>query len=140
MLAHINLPPVGVIFRVLRQGSMKELEIYGFNESRMYIKFMRPVYLLLFLTFISCQHYSRGIREALEFAGENRIELEKVLKHYSQNSEDRLKLKAARFLIENMDSHFFVKSAELEAYYNTLDSIFSINNRGDAITKEQETL
>ena len=36
---------------------------------------------------------------ALEFAGENRGELEKVLEHYNDSG---LKQDAARFLIENM--------------------------------------
>ncbi|WP_455628563.1 hypothetical protein [Parabacteroides chinchillae] len=40
---------------------------------------------------------------ALKFAGDNHIELEKVLTHYK---DDTLKLKAARFLIENMPQHY----------------------------------
>ncbi|MDR1341507.1 MAG: hypothetical protein LBK58_15870 [Prevotellaceae bacterium] len=38
----------------------------------------------------------------LEQAGKNRRELEKVLKHYSQDSADSLKWRAAEFLIVNM--------------------------------------
>ena len=44
----------------------------------------------------------KRLEEALNMAGNNRIELEKVLKHYEHDS---LKLKAARFLIENMPYH-----------------------------------
>lgn len=40
-----------------------------------------------------------ALHQALELAGENREELEKVLKHYE---EDSLKLEAAKFLISNM--------------------------------------
>ena len=43
------------------------------------------------------------MEQALTMAGENRKELEKVLKHYK---DDSLKLKAAQFLIRNMPFHF----------------------------------
>ena len=43
------------------------------------------------------------LQQALQLAGENRHELEKVLQHYK---EDSLKLKAAKFLITNMPYHF----------------------------------
>lgn len=42
---------------------------------------------------------------ALEYAGDNRGELERVLEHYKN---DALKLKAAHFLIENMPGHYGV--------------------------------
>ncbi|WP_147399591.1 hypothetical protein [Parabacteroides bouchesdurhonensis] len=45
----------------------------------------------------------KRLAAALEFASDNRIELEKVLAHYK---DDSLKLKAARFLIENMPQHY----------------------------------
>ena len=100
----------------------------------------KSLFIILFLSFLfSCSKESK-LEQALELAGENRIEHEKVLKHYSKNSKDRLKLKAAKFLIENMDAHFFYVSPELEAYYGTLDSIFSLNERYENLTKEQKTL
>jgi len=43
------------------------------------------------------------LTEALDFAGDNRGELEKVLMHYKN---DPLKYKAACFLIENMPQHY----------------------------------
>jgi hypothetical protein len=76
----------------------------------------------------------------LVLAGENRIELEKVLEHYSNDPADNLKLKAARFLIENMDLYFFYASPRLDAYYNTLDSIFSLNRCHEDLTMEQKNL
>ena len=98
------------------------------------------LFIILFLSLLfSCSKKSK-LEQALELAGENRIELEKVLKHYSEKSKDRLKLKAAKFLIENMDAHFFYDSPELEAFYNTLDSIFSLNESYENLTKEQEDL
>ncbi|MDR2382659.1 MAG: hypothetical protein LBD76_02105 [Prevotellaceae bacterium] len=46
--------------------------------------------------------YSAEINSVLFMAGGNRSELEKVLKHYSRNPSDSLKLRAAEFLIANM--------------------------------------
>lgn len=96
---------------------------------------------LIFIIFFcfSCREKQNYLKEALLFAGSNRVEIEKVLNHYSKNPEDKLKLKAAKFLIENMDSYYFLTSRELETYYKTVDSIFSLNG-SDEITKEQETL
>ncbi len=55
---------------------------------------------------ISCHNSKdRKLESALELAGENRTELQKVLDHYSQNPADSLKLEAAKFLIENMRWH-----------------------------------
>ncbi len=81
-----------------------------------------------------------NLEQALQLAGANRIELEKVLEHYAKNPADSLKLKAARFLIENMDVHSSYISSQLHAYYNVLDSIFSLNGRHEGITQEQEEL
>ena len=92
--------------------------------------------ILFFTCLFSCGKKSK-LEHALELAGENRIEIEKVLEHYKH---EPLKLKAARFLIENMDTYSSVSSPELDAYYKTLDSIFSINNRSDDLTKEEEAL
>jgi len=46
--------------------------------------------------------YSSEINTVLFMAGDNRSELEKVLKHYGRNPSDSLKLRAAEFLIVNM--------------------------------------
>lgn len=60
----------------------------------------------------------RQMEKALEMAGANRAELEKVTEHYIGDS---LKLRAARFLIENMQYHFSVNehfvSEKGESYY-----------------------
>ena len=54
-------------------------------------------------------------------AGDNRAELEKVLAHYKS---DPLKLEAARFLIENMDAHYYYGGEAVDAYYRSMDSLF----------------
>lgn len=53
---------------------------------------------------------------ALSQAGENRVELEKVLYRYQSNPSDSLKYRAARFLIENMPSYTYYKGKLLEQY------------------------
>jgi len=66
---------------------------------------------ILILIFISTfcnsckKEYTGTLEESLQLAGANRSELQKVLEHYSENSEDSLKYKAACFLIENMKWH-----------------------------------
>jgi len=57
------------------------------------------------LFFFSCQKSS--LDSALNIAGENELELENVLDHYS-TIEDSLKHQAAIFLIENMIHHYSV--------------------------------
>lgn len=63
------------------------------------------------LLFCACTHNER-LERALEFAGENRGELEKVLVHYKDSG---LKLDAARFLIENMPAYYSYKGDELDS-------------------------
>lgn len=57
--------------------------------------------LTIFLTACASPNDKR-LEQALQFAGDNRGELEKVLAHYANDS---LKLAAARFLITNMPGH-----------------------------------
>ena len=58
--------------------------------------------ILLFIV-VACQKENYRIEYALDFAGDNRSELLKVLEHYRKNP---LKLKAAHFLIKNMPYYF----------------------------------
>lgn len=59
---------------------------------------------------------------ALQQAGENRVELGKVLLRYQSNTADSLKYEAACFLIENMPYYTYYKGQLLEDYltYYTL--------------------
>ncbi len=59
---------------------------------------------------------------ALQQAGENRVELGKVLLRYQSNTADSLKYEAACFLIENMPYYTYYKGQLLEEYltYYTL--------------------
>ena len=56
------------------------------------------------------------LEQALRLAGDNRPELERVLAHYSQRPEDSLKLRAARFLIENMPGHHTLEGNLINHY------------------------
>lgn len=70
------------------------------------------VILFLFMAFLfSCSN--EKIDTVLQMAGQNRCELEKVLKHYEQDS---LKYQAACFLIANMPYHFYYDGDSLERY------------------------
>lgn len=83
---------------------------------------IKSVYILFYFTIIICvlffswsfvkesfyPKYPKEVESALKLAGENRIELEKVLKHYQLKTEDSLKLKAAKYLIANMPGHYGV--------------------------------
>jgi len=51
---------------------------------------------------------------ALEQAGENREEMEKVLEHF-KNDPDTLKYSAAKFLIENMPYHYTQEGKDMES-------------------------
>ena len=72
--------------------------------------------LFFYLINISCSSYKSdtALNQSLKFAGENRIELEKVLKHFEKDS---LKLEAAKFLIRNMPFHYSYDYNTLDKYY-----------------------
>lgn len=80
------------------------------------------------LFFFSCSDKGKGVptvsilETALQQAGENREELEKVLFRYQIDPADSLKYKAACFLIENMPYYTYYKGKQLDQYltYYTL--------------------
>ena len=57
-----------------------------------------------------------SLETVLQVAGENRQELEKVLRYYKKNSSDSLKYKAACFLIENIPFYTYSDGEQLENY------------------------
>lgn len=71
---------------------------------------------ILFSILTSCIQQGSQLEQAISQSGDNHIELEKVLLHYSANQSDSLKLKAAKFLIENMPGHYSILSDELSDY------------------------
>jgi hypothetical protein len=66
--------------------------------------------LLLVLLLSSCHNQ---LDNALELAGDNREELEKVLNHFKEDP-DTLKYSAAKFLVENMPYHYAPKGENVD--------------------------
>ena len=94
--------------------------------------------ILLVCAFMSC-HKSK-LEQALSSSGTNRGELEKVLKHYSENPDDSLKLKAAYFLIENMLYMYTYESKDIDEYYVKSNSIFTDTTIHDKYGERIDTL
>ena len=81
---------------------------------------------LLFLwtmTGCQCKQTGQALEKALQLSGSNRQELENVLEYFSKNPSDSLKLKAARFLIENMPGHWGPDPESIGDYIKAVDSI-----------------
>ena len=82
----------------------------------------------VFASILSCTRYEPGLEQALALAGDNRIELEKVLTKYSADPADSLKYRAAVFLIENMPGHGYYRGKQLDRfleYYPLLKEVRS---------------
>lgn len=93
---------------------------------------MKYVIFILSITLLSCNNKKdKKLNFALEFAGENKHELEEVLDHYENNSEKRA---AAKFLIENMPYHYYSGYVKTKDYYNVLDVLDSLNNKKEIKT------
>lgn len=76
-------------------------------------------YVVVVLLLLSCKR--TALEESLILAGENRKELEAVLRHYSC---DTLKYKAAVFLIENMQGKYSLVGEALDSFYVRVDSAY----------------
>lgn len=77
---------------------------------------------------------SSALEESLQFAGENRAELEKVLKHYAKN---KMKYKAACFLIENMPHYYSYKNGRVDQYVQDFYQTAKEHN-GSALEAEKK--
>lgn len=77
--------------------------------------------LIFFIT--TCSYNRTNLELSLEFAGDNRSELENVLQHYSTSLKDSLKLKAASYLIENMRYYYSLKNEKLEFFKSKIYSL-----------------
>lgn len=81
--------------------------------------------LLCTLCFLaSCSSSPSRLELALQLAGDNRAELERVLNHYAENKADSLKYRAARFLIENMPLHYGYAGPGVDQFRDIYDSVF----------------
>ncbi|WP_455966668.1 hypothetical protein [Bacteroides fluxus] len=85
-----------------------------------------------------------NVSKALELAGNNRIELLKILDYYRENN-DSLKLQAALFLIENMPEHYTLKSKAIDTFAEKIqrtDSVVStktLNNWWKKLKEEHKS-
>lgn len=85
---------------------------------------MKPTKLLLLLLVItSCASKPSRLDRALQLAGENRPELEKVLSHYHSDPNDSLKYQAACFLIENMPYHYYYEGKLLDQFSTVYEAL-----------------
>lgn len=98
----------------------------------------KALIIIILSTITSC--YENDIQKTLRQAGDNRPELELVLDHYARNASDSLKLKAAKFLIANMQYHGFQSSDDLDTYFCSLDSINRLVPTRWRISSEQDSL
>ena len=84
-------------------------EVFGTRRSYVSLIGYEMLRLLSFLflvsAFFSCLPEKTALERALREAGDNRMELEKVLAYYR---DDTLKYQAACFLIENMPDQYAV--------------------------------
>lgn len=86
-------------------------------------KYLLTTLLSLFVCACTPNYY----KEALELAGSNRAEIEKVVAHY-QNTGEKLKVKAARFLISNMEEKstvFYPDSVQKSQMIHDLNSLIN---------------
>lgn len=83
----------------------------------MKLRYMKYVSLALGLCFLLSMFSScrSRLQDALESAGENRAEMERVLEYF-KNDPDTLKYSAAKFLIENMPYHYTYVGKEIGQY------------------------
>ncbi|KUJ59205.1 hypothetical protein AR687_24270 [Flavobacteriaceae bacterium CRH] len=112
-------------------------------------KLTKYILFILLNLFLACTPWSSDTNRALDLAGENRKELEKVLIHYSNDAADSLKLKAAEYLISNMVFQYSIVGSEVDsinAHYkyvyglkgedrNKLFKSDSLRQRGDTKIK-----
>jgi hypothetical protein len=89
--------------------------------------FGKPVKFILFTflnLFLACTPWSSDTNKALDLAGENKTELEKVLIHYSKNDADSLKLKAAEYLISNMIYQYSIVGSGVDSINATYKYVY----------------
>ncbi len=91
---------------------------------------LRKILIIPLLCCIACQSpENRQLEQALSLAGENRSELEKVLRYYRIERPDEFKFKAACFLIANRPGHYSIDCDALNWYQEQIHRSDSILNK-----------
>lgn len=106
---------------------------------RIEISIVKIMFLLLIcLINASCQSKKDDyeLDQALKLAGDNRVELEKLLKHYENDS---LKLEAAEFLIRNMPRQYSVLSWGVDSCKSIIKNAIQIGYLSDSAKLEGQT-
>jgi hypothetical protein len=101
---------------------------------------MQKVYLFIFLILlIACGQPPSEVEGVLEKSGKNRKQLEKVFRHYSA-PQDSLKLKAAIFLIMNMEGKTSYSDKKYERILNLVYSykLNTITDKKELADKREE--
>ncbi len=111
---------------------MQILIFFDIRKMRTLNLFSRFIILfsVCFFFLISCDTKDKKLRSALELAGDNKEELLKVIDHYQKEPADSLKLRAARFLVENMPGHFSYDTTYLYRYRPVIDKIGILRRAG----------
>jgi len=89
--------------------------------------------LIIVLLLTSCSKQISNLEKALEDAGKNKPELEKVLKYYEREVGDSLKYKAAVFLIENMPYHYYYEGELLDQYSDIYKEMMRLQKPDDVM-------
>ena len=100
-------------------------------REKSYIQKITVLIALCMLAISACERKPDRLQYALEFAGKNRIELEKVLEHYKSDS---LKYRAACFLIKNMPRWYAYDGWQLD----TLHTLMSKQLKGTLTEDEKK--
>lgn len=93
--------------------------------KRRYLLFVNLIFCFCIL-YPGCSSLPEDVLQSLEDAGNNRLELERVLNHYK--GTDRKKYKAACFLIANMRYHqsdeTIIPPEEYQSFFERIDSLY----------------
>jgi hypothetical protein len=117
-----------------RKITNQKMNEYNSHSLRSYIPSFFHFFIFSLLI-ISCKPTPKNSFEAaLQKAGKNRTELEKVIEHYRQNPADSLKLKAAYFLIGNMPGFCYYQGKLIDDYYQYFDIVAKLKKQRPAIS------
>lgn len=82
------------------------------------------IFIIAIFLLSGCSNFNnRQLESALQTAGSNRQELEKVMQHYKGNKQ---KENAARFLIQNMLGKYYLEGDKIDQFHHFIDSVYQI--------------
>ncbi|MGJ1225354.1 hypothetical protein ACR78H_07445 [Sphingobacterium siyangense] len=94
---------------------------------------LRFLFFLLVILISACSTKPSRLELALQKAGKNRTELEKVINKYSEDPIDSLKRRSVIFLIENMDGYFSYEGKSMSDYKNYFKCLRHSNQTPETI-------